>query len=1450
MLRQISRTVVRPQCQSRSLASTVLLPKTPEQWQEYTITQLKNEAKQRGLATGGSKSKLIQRLATHGQTNERPSPFAESPASAYISARQRWISTGGSTPAEASGDKFKARFSRTLDVKVPETPEPFDEGPVIPFLAQNFDSPPSESASPPQEPPSNAPKVVTVASAATHVGGGPSHAIHEAVDAYALESKAGSQTIGIKGLLEELGISLNFNFKDTANETTNELLKPVASGISIPRVEKDTVNVKDAMRELNEGERRARWWPKLPQADQAMAGNPPVRSLRADASYFCEAFAEISGRFGSQVAMDKLLPLVIPVISSWTDSGKLANVDDTNTAATIASKGKKVLVGKDAEDRQVTISIGAGVGPSKMVARELAAEEAVKSWHVVESYMEVWGLTKRSHGSPTCYIFPTPREAKNATHTLLPNVSLIPYGASREPGLLIVSTAGEVRIWESINAGLAGAEHFYTTSASLSGGEYISSLYRCEASFYILGTTSGRLLRMALSSPGGKTQAVIAPFSQHHGLLSFSRFFGRGTGEMNGGAVVAVSETASETRQARSKNIWALTEKTLQKWTIGDGWEQMPFEYDVRASVQQGLVPEDQEGAELPELDIELHNLKMQGNDRALILFSYLPPNELESTDSAPYRTYAIASFSPAGDTLTPGKFDKVPYEGTRDPRPASNPTLELIDNGNVALVQFVDAVTLQSLNAGSTFKTHLMFKDRRWNRTLGHGVSDKQTPGANTIELMLMTVTSGQLSIHLDLSRIKRVDDTSKVKQSRAIMEQAIRFGTIQDNPFVFRLDPELKEADLGSAAVGLSRDIINSVIHESRHAIDLSQHISQRLGQLQALMRFLNEDHATAHMSDSSRQSLAYDAEKLLAASALWQYENENAGQRRKSLLTEIIERHFGRDSAPLEEGPVRAFFKSHLDNLAEIITNADYVVDDAYRSGSSNLVETLRVANQLVMIIYNTVEAFRQQSLGFYGLEEALPSLVPWTSEPEVLETMQELFTYTGRMLGDRTRDLGNTLKTVPAERDIQNELKSQLQDLAKYLFASYSERLEYLQRENASAEDRKEAVALEQQFTNYRPSMLRNLATYDQGEDAFRLAEQYRDFRSLAELCNDSRLANDLRTQNYLERYQQDFASELYQWYVEHGQLQTLLLQDRIYWPLLHGFLKSTDYPRISWLHDVAVGDFQSTTATLSGEIENETKLDAKQLLLSLSKLSTVAENDLEGFNSGQVQDDLQVYDDQLDLVELQREMRVEFDELVAEANVRGRPSIDVQADVLARELIPSTVEDANNALLQRNTLSSYDLVDILTLRVSKPGSASFIDAASVVERTNKQSKELWDILRTLWRRAWIEDDWIQVRDQSSQTDEQIWHNIQQTAVWRLMEYLLSIHEERLIIPPSEAAIIPTSATLSNRFPDLPNHAIDALLSDLELEEIKLRRLLDSGDVEEWYTEAVERAKQAA
>ncbi|KAF8610230.1 hypothetical protein BDV93DRAFT_517385 [Ceratobasidium sp. AG-I] len=262
MLTQISRTTLRvSQIQSRSLASTVLLPKTSEQWQERTVAELRNEAKRRGLSSGGNKSKLIDRLVVHAQSNDRPTAPSGNASPQAVSIRQRWISSGSSLQAEA--DKFKARWSRNLDVKLPETPDAVDEGPVIPFLAQKFDSPASESASPPQELPSSAPKVVTVASAATHIGGGPSHAIHESSDAHAIEqntskgSKKGTSSAGIGALLSELGIPLSFDFKQPGR-VVGEILEPMAA-VSLPKIEEDASNAKDAQRELNPEEQKGLW---------------------------------------------------------------------------------------------------------------------------------------------------------------------------------------------------------------------------------------------------------------------------------------------------------------------------------------------------------------------------------------------------------------------------------------------------------------------------------------------------------------------------------------------------------------------------------------------------------------------------------------------------------------------------------------------------------------------------------------------------------------------------------------------------------------------------------------------------------------------------------------------------------------------------------------------------------------------------------------------------------------------------------------------------------------------------------------------------------------------------------------------------------------------------------------------------------------------------------------
>ena len=59
------------------------------------------------------------------------------------------------------------------------------------------------------------------------------------------------------------------------------------------------------------------------------------------------------------------------------------------------------------------------------------------------------------------------------------------------------------------------------------------------------------------------------------------------------------------------------------------------------------------------------------------------------------------------------------------------------------------------------------------------------------------------------------------------------------------------------------------------------------------------------------------------------------------------------------------------------------------------------------------------------------------------------------------------------------------------------------------------------------------------------EAFQLAEKYRDFRSLASLCNKDTVypphdnPNAARIQAYVDKFKQDFTTELYRWYIEHG-----------------------------------------------------------------------------------------------------------------------------------------------------------------------------------------------------------------------------------------------------------------------------------------------------------------------
>ena len=86
-----------------------------------------------------------------------------------------------------------------------------------------------------------------------------------------------------------------------------------------------------------------------------------------------------------------------------------------------------------------------------------------------------------------------------------------------------------------------------------------------------------------------------------------------------------------------------------------------------------------------------------------------------------------------------------------------------------------------------------------------------------------------------------------------------------------------------------------------------------------------------------------------------------------------------------------------------------------------------------------ILNSAFEYRNFNAGVYGV--GLPFVKPWTSKPEVINVVLELFDVTTTYL----QNVGE-----PSDEHASREPDSQLPDLASALFASVHERMSWLQR----------------------------------------------------------------------------------------------------------------------------------------------------------------------------------------------------------------------------------------------------------------------------------------------------------------------------------------------------------------------------------------------------------------
>ncbi|KAI0636924.1 Non-repetitive/WGA-negative nucleoporin C-terminal-domain-containing protein [Trametes polyzona] len=1044
----------------------------------------------------------------------------------------------------------------------------------------------------------------------------------------------------------------------------------------------------------------------------------------------------------------------------------------------------------------------------------------------------VWKYSQALTGTPTCYIFNCPRDPYPPPMAT-PFHALVPFGSQREPGLIVCSNIGQIRFWDSIGMGLAGGDNFSFSLLNLEQGENVTNLVRADSQTYIASTSTGRLFRLVVTSSGGKYHLSLHVFGRPQSSLSLSRllpsFLSDPEQQPQPGFISAVA--AEElARGATGRLVWALIDLRLQQWNMSiEGWEKLLAEEDIseqtRTAVREHFPNAPQSDV---ELDLELLDLKLQGSHDMVMLVSWAGQEEEEaSTELAthPRRMYAIVYLRHLPGAFTVTKVQAVPYQSTSSSGAPMHPRLQIVVPAKLVAIQFGDAVTICSQE--NEYMDRLELKSAM-DRTLGVGVVQGESE-------FLVLAAATMMKTAIDLDEVDKFHpETGRANLIKSTMTKAILYGSLPENPLHFSFPPEIDEEALMAGAEQLSEAILESDTEVVRAHHDLHAQMTGRKERLSFLIKFINDNSALTKMSQRSRQTLAADAEKLYAAHQLWLRHNDalRAGHSDR-VLYEAVYRYMSTLGEGHHEDCLRAFLRLRVRDLGGLLPQVAELVRRSSSELGGKLTEAIPQANQIVLTILQSAQSYREYNLGVYGI--TLPMIDPWTSQPDIIDLVDELFNATTQLVEAPSGDSESAeSKKVP---------RQQLPELAACLFQCIQERLDWLSSPIAAERTttERDRSQLDDRFRQLRPEVLEILRRNGFANEAFKLAEDYHDFRSLASLCHKGKVyppdenPNAARIETYIDKFKEAFTTELYQWYIEHGELRTMFAQDHSEY--LDTFFAEHPHPGISWIHDLGRGRYALASQALLTEAEHAPELVSKHLMLSIGKLSHLAQ--LHEGTKAINQDVLDAFHDGLDFVSV-HETLIE-DLKSALASVRSRQSLEMQVETITqkragnlsnRKGLYNVFKFFVRQLLQGKALSVEDMAEVLSLKDNYGKVEDYVTALHLLARAeNVPSSRRLSVFKNVWRRIYIHDDWNLIRQTTGVSDQELNQRLRSTALYAALQAIAHKRNrpEGYKLPPTAALDVPPEDELALRWPSLSPEEAVAIARDYQRDSRTLQDL---------------------
>lgn len=1035
----------------------------------------------------------------------------------------------------------------------------------------------------------------------------------------------------------------------------------------------------------------------------------------------------------------------------------------------------------------------------------------------------VWPYTSTAQ-SPETFQFTLPLTAKY--NDSLPVGCLVsPSAASTEPGLVVVMASGKVVYWESISSaatfafmknGKSGIEH---SIYGMSSGERAISITSAEPAGFILTFNTGRLAYMNVRDNHGRPSVSVqflrtSPPNNTGGLFgsirnAFSHLSLRGD-------IAAVR--ADRSARVGEKNIVAMgTKGRLQAWKIHRGGHNEPIgEFDARENIISAFNEQDPLSEEFPAESFEaldfafvpkgleskylnqsrfsdalgkddsmvqhllmLVSLTQRSTSRYCLVEAILTPTSFKTGMIRPITTYSTPVMrsdinqTPAPRLYLPRPalvaflvFDRAAVIASVAGPPES-PDMQLQSDNHVLPSSFEDVIDLREdeihLIVGSGF-------EEPPPASLNHEESRIQRYKSRNPAAILMVRGAGVLRLSTaDVDKF--ASDQPPIVSAKSKLEQAVFFGTKQNNPLVFskREEMHFSHEEVALAALEISNEILRS---STTYISTLPAHLEENLrARSAALERLISQvKQMGAKLDRRTKWELLHNAEKMHVAYILWKLHESMTTARpsedKKNIIGSIVEfihedQKHNPNSEVGETDRVRHWFINDVFRLEIFVAWAYEAVKVMYKdrlADNAKLTVFLLEAIRINLTTQNGAFEFRRNNLAVYELDEDIKGLnilnigydeirEPWTGCYFIANNLKRLVDLSIQWVETSGETGSKTKNAAKPDARVMDQIRNDLPNLLDAMLTSVLEHARFMVVQT-SHKDRAVAQEFFKIYQTYQQDIPIRIARKGQWEQAARIAEKHHCLSGLAiilveyiesleaemeepdlapmhnQTLRTLRASKKTDVERCLRDYGEAFAFPLYDFLLEQHGIQAVLDFELDKLGFKTKYLRSRpDLAKISWIHDIQheedVGHAARTLVDLA--LNKEQQVWNKKVELSLGKLALLAE--VEEQNAKKPA--LTVKYDEIQREEMLRRVDTELiaikvrDELYKQVAPSTWEAVDEAAALSfamdahstniprRRKATQQIFEEGMKRLLRHETLDAMTLIDLLTLVYLNP-----------------------------------------------------------------------------------------------------------------------------------------------